>query len=40
MIDLHCPVSDGIHVVMAHVLPVVIFAAAGALLGRRVLGVR
>jgi hypothetical protein len=40
MIDLHCPVSDSMHVAMAHVLPVLLFAAAGALIGRRVLGVR
>jgi hypothetical protein len=40
MIDLHCPVSDTMHVAMAHVLPVIVFAVVGALLGRRVLGVR
>jgi hypothetical protein len=40
MIELHCPVSDAMHVAMAHVLPVVLFAALGALVGRRLLGVR
>ena len=40
MINLHCPVSDAMHVAMAHILPVVVFALAGALVGRRVLGLR
>jgi len=38
--DLHCPVSDVVHVGVGHVLPVLVFAALGALLGRRVFGVR
>ena len=37
--DLHCPVSDAIHVGIGHVLPVVLFAIVGALVGRRVLGI-
>jgi hypothetical protein len=38
MIDLHCPVSDTMHVALGHALPVVLLAALGALVGRRVLG--
>jgi hypothetical protein len=38
--DLHCPVSDALHVGVGHVLPVLVFGAVGALLGRRVFGVR
>jgi hypothetical protein len=36
--DLHCPVSDALHVGVSHVLPVLLFAAVGVLLGRRVFG--
>ncbi len=38
--DLHCPVSDALHVAIGHVAPVLIFAAVGALVGRRVFGLR
>lgn len=38
--DLHCPVSDALHVAIGHVAPVLFFALVGALLGRRVLGLR
>jgi hypothetical protein len=40
MIDLHCPVSDTLHVAMAHLVPELVLALTGALLGRRLLGVR
>ena len=40
MVDLHCPVSEAIHVSIGHVLPIVVFAILGALVGRRVFGVR
>jgi hypothetical protein len=38
MIDLHCPVSDALHVTLGHVVPIVALAAVGAILGKRVLG--
>jgi hypothetical protein len=36
--DLHCPVSDAVHVGIGHVLPVLLFALVGWLAGRRVFG--
>ena len=40
LIDMHCPLSQPMHVALAHVAPVVIYAAIGALLGSRLFGVR
>ena len=40
MIDLHCPVSATLHVGLAHLGPIALFALAGALLGRRFIGIR
>ena len=39
MIDLHCEIAHEMHVALAHVLPVVVLAAVGAIVGRRVLGI-
>lgn len=36
--DLHCPVSDAVHVGIGHILPLVIFALVGWVAGRRVFG--
>jgi hypothetical protein len=40
LIDLHCELTDPRHVLVGHVLPVVVFAALGALVGRSSLAVR
>lgn len=40
LIDMHCPISRPLHVALAHVMPVVIYATIGALLGARLFGVR
>lgn len=40
LINLHCPASDDVHLLLGHVGPVVVLACAGALLGRAVLGIR
>ena len=40
MIDLHCPRTGMLHVALAHVLPVLVLAAAGAIAGARILAVR
>ena len=40
LIDMHCPITQPMHVALAHVAPVVIYAAIGALLGSRLFGVR
>jgi hypothetical protein len=40
LIDMHCPATHWLHVAFAHVLPIVVFAALGALTGKRVFGVR
>jgi hypothetical protein len=39
MIHLHCDVASTMHLGAAHVLPVVLAAALGALVGKKVLGV-
>jgi len=40
LIDLHCPVVHPVHVALAHVMPIAIFALLGAALGARLFGVR
>ncbi len=40
MIHLHCDVQETVHLGAAHVLPVVLAAALGALVGNKILGVR
>ena len=40
LIDVHCAVAHPTHVVLAHVLPALVLAAFGALLGARTLAVR
>jgi hypothetical protein len=40
LIDLHCECADLLHVTVGHVLPVAVLAAVGAILGRRVIGMR
>ena len=40
LIHLHCPYADPVHTVIGHVLPIVLLAALGAILGRRLLAVR
>jgi len=40
LIDMHCPLVQPMHVALAHVAPVVIYATIGALLGSRLFGVR
>lgn len=40
LIDMHCPLTQPMHVALAHVAPVVIYATIGALLGSRLFGVR
>ncbi len=40
LIDLHCGSSDLRHIALAHLLPVMLLAGLGALLGKRMLGVR
>jgi hypothetical protein len=39
-IALHCPISSLAHVALGHVLPVVLFATVGAVVGARVVAVR
>lgn len=40
LIDLHCPLSQPLHVALAHVLPSLLYAGLGALVGARLFGVR
>jgi hypothetical protein len=40
LIDLHCECADLLHVTLGHVLPVAVLAAVGAIVGRRVIGMR
>jgi hypothetical protein len=40
LIDVHCAVAHPTHVLLAHVLPALVLAAFGALVGARTLGVR
>ena len=40
LVDLWCPVSYVPHLLLGHVLPIVVLAAAGALIGWRVLRIR
>lgn len=40
LIDLHCPLVGPAHVAIGHVLPVLLYAALGALAGSRLFGVR
>jgi len=40
VVDLWCPIPDASHVLIGHVLPVLLLAETGALLGKRMLGVR
>jgi hypothetical protein len=40
LVDLWCPVSHVPHLLLGHVLPIVILAAVGALVGWRVLAIR
>ncbi len=40
LIDMHCPLVHPLHVAVAHVMPVLVYAAIGTLLGARLLGVR
>ncbi len=39
LIDMHCPLVHPFHVAIAHVLPVLVYAAIGALVGARLFGV-
>jgi hypothetical protein len=38
LIDMHCPLVSPAHVALGHVMPVVVYAAVGALLGARLFG--
>jgi hypothetical protein len=38
--DLWCPIGNPVHVLLGHVLPMLLFAAIGALVGRRILEMR
>jgi hypothetical protein len=40
LVDLWCPVSHVPHLLLGHVLPIAVLAAAGAAVGRRILGAR
>lgn len=40
LIDMHCPITAPVHIALAHVMPVVIYALIGALIASRVFGVR
>jgi hypothetical protein len=40
LVDLWCPVSYVPHLLLGHVLPIAVLAAAGAAVGRRLLGAR
>jgi hypothetical protein len=40
LVDLWCPVFDASHLLLGHVLPIAALAAAGAVLGARMLGIR
>lgn len=40
LIDVHCPVGELGHVVLGHIVPVVVLLGVGALVGRRVFGLR
>jgi hypothetical protein len=40
LIDMHCPLTEPMHVALAHVAPVIIYATIGALVGSRLFGVR
>ncbi len=40
LIDMHCPLVQPLHVAFAHVMPVIMYATLGALLGSRLFGVR
>jgi len=40
LIDLHCPVTHMAHLGAAHVMPIALFALAGAAIGKRVLAQR
>jgi hypothetical protein len=40
LIDLHCPLTGPLHVALGHVLPVLLYAGLGALVGGRLFGVR
>lgn len=40
MVELWCPVAAPQHVAVGHILPIVVLAGLGALLGRRTLGLR
>ena len=40
LIDLWCPVAYLPHLLLGHVLPMVALAVIGALLGRRIVGLR
>ncbi|HSQ66116.1 MAG TPA: NrsF family protein [Polyangiaceae bacterium] len=39
LIDLHCGIVHPVHVALAHVMPIAVFAALGAVLGARLFGV-
>jgi hypothetical protein len=40
LINLHCEMTDGRHVMLGHALPTVVLVALGAIVGRRALAVR
>jgi hypothetical protein len=40
MVELWCPVATPAHVALGHVLPIVVMALVGALLGARVIAIR
>jgi len=40
LIDLHCGIVHPVHVALAHVMPIAVFALIGAALGARLFGVR
>ena len=40
LIDMHCPLVQPMHIALAHIAPVVIYATIGALVGSRLFGVR
>jgi hypothetical protein len=40
LIDLHCEMTDPLHVLLGHMLPVVLLAITGTLVARSVLAIR
>ncbi len=40
LIDMHCPIVHPVHIALAHLMPVAIYAVIGALVAARMFGVR